>query len=272
MTRAAPRLLLSLVKESVIDAVRRRIVLVIVLVCLLSLVAIDGCTACASVPLSVNGAPVAMPTAAGVNGIVIFVILALWSIVLAGVLASDHLVHPISDGSATLILARPVSRSAYAIARLTGALVIALVTGAVLLAATAVLLHLRVGLALAPAVWGFGAFAAGGLIVSSLAATVSLVLPQSATVLLVLMTVGCTASVNLLMQFGVGLGGVARVVHSFGPPLATSILAALAPWLDPDASAAIGGDAVDLALRLALWAAAGVGFLLFAFRRMELGR
>ncbi len=191
---------------------------------------------------------------------------------LAGILASDHLAHPIFDGSATLILARPVGRSAYALTRLTGALAIALTTGAVLLAATAGLLHLRAGVALAPAAWGFGAFAVGALIVSSLAATASLVLPQIATVLLVLVAVGFTASVNLLMLLDVGFGGVALAVHRYGPPLATAIVAALAPWLDSSASGPVGGDAVDLGLRLVVWAAAGVALLIFAFRRVELGR
>ena len=189
--------------------------------------------------------------------------------VLAGVLASDHLAHPISDGSATLILARPVGRSAYALARLAGALAIAVTTGAVLLGATAGLLHLRAGVVLGPAAWGFGAFAVGALIVSSLAATVSLWLPQIATVLLVLVAVGFTASVNLMTQLGVEMGGVALGVHRYGPPLATAILSALAPWLE---AGAIAGDAIDVGLRLVVWAAGGVAVLVFAFRRVELGR
>ena len=272
MTRAAPSLLPRLAMEAVVDAVRRRIVPVIVAVCLFSLLVIDSCTACASIPLSVNGESIEIPTAAGVNGMVMFVMLSLWSIVLAGILASDHLAHPISDGSATLILARPVGRSAYALSRLIGALAISLTTGAVLLAATAWLLHLRAGVALVPAVWGFGAFAVGALIVSSLAATVSLVLPQIATVLLVLIAVGFTAGVNLLVPLNVGLGGVALAVHRHGPPLATAIVAALEPWLDSSLSGTVGGDAVDLGLRLVVWAAAGVALLIFAFRRVELGR
>ena len=97
---AVPSLLPRLAMEAVVDAGSRRIVPVIVAVCLFSLLVIDSCTACASIPLSVNGESIEIPTAAGVNGMVMFVMLSLWSIVLAVILASDHLAHPISAGSA----------------------------------------------------------------------------------------------------------------------------------------------------------------------------
>ena len=113
------------------------------------------------------------------------------------------------------------------------------------------------------------ACAAGALIVSALAATLSLFLPQIATVLLVLVGVGWVASVNLLVRFEVGVGPVAAAVDRLGPPLATAILAALAPWVE---SAAHSGGILDLSLRLGVWAAAGSGLLWLAFRRADLGR
>jgi ABC-type transport system involved in multi-copper enzyme maturation permease subunit len=258
-----------LVSEALLDGVRRRIVPVIAVLSVLSLFVIDSCTACGSGSFTVNGQTLDVPTVAGWSGLVIFVVLALWTMVLAGILASDHLVQTFSDGSAVLTLARPVGRDTFALARLAGALAIALAMGAVLLSATALLMHVRAGVPLGAAAWGSLACAAGALTVAALAMTVSLFLPQIATVLLVLAAVGLVAFANLLALFGAELGGVGGAIDRYGPPLCTAIAISLAPWVE---SAAGEGDAGELALRLAVWTGAAVGLLVLAFRRSEIGR
>jgi hypothetical protein len=269
MTPRPGRAYRLLAVEAVRDGVRRRIVPVIVAISLLSLLAIDSCTSCASGGITVNGKIVDVATAAGWGGALMFVVLALWTMVLAGVLASDHVAQSLDDGSATLTLARPVGRTAYALARLSGSLAIALAAGAVLLSATALLLHLRAGVPLGPAVWGLAACAAGAVCVGAFAAAASLVLPQIATALLVLVAVGWIASVNLLARLGAELQGVHAAVDRLGPPLASALVAAIAPWIDaPEAP----GQALEVGLRLLAWAGAGLAALVVAFRRAELGR
>ena len=255
--------------ESLLDGVRRRIVPVIVAISLLSLLAIDSCTSCASSPLTVNGQPVDATAIAGWSGALMFTALALWTMVLAGALASDHLAQTLVDGSATLTLARPVGRGAYALARLTGCLTIALVTGAVLLSATALLMHARAGVPLGPAAWGLVVCAVGAICVGAFATAASLFLPQIATTLLVLVAVGWIALVNLLAQFGAELPGVHSAIDRFGPPLGSALVVVLAPWIQSDS---VTGDPAALILRLAVWAGAGLALLVLTFRRIEFGR
>jgi ABC-type transport system involved in multi-copper enzyme maturation permease subunit len=261
------RVLRLLTVDAVRDGVRRRIVPVIAVISLVSLLAIDSCTSCAGGQTVVNGQTIDPAAVAGLSGVMIFVILGLWIVVLAGILASDHLVETLSDGSATLTLSRPVGRASFALARLAGALVIALATGAILLGASAVLLHLRAGAALGAAAWGGAACAAGAVGVAAFAMLSSLYLSRIATVLLVLVVVGSVASVNLLANLGVQPGGLIGAIDRFGPPLAGAIVLALAPWVGAEPE---GAAAWNLGLRLVAWAAAGAAALVFAFRRMEI--
>ena len=268
MTPYPVRVFRVLAFEALLDGVRRRIVPVIVAISLLSLLAIDSCTSCASGPLMVNGEPVEVTAAAGWGGTLMFTVLALWTMVLAGAVASDHLAHTLVDGSATLTLARPVGRSAYALARLSGCLTIALVTGAVLLSATALLLHARAGMPLGPAAWGLVVCAVGAICVGAFAMAASLFLPQIATTLLVLVAVGWIALVNLLAQFGAELQGVHAAIDRFGPPLGSALVVVLAPWIQ---SVSVTGEPVALVLRLAVWAGAGLALLVLTFRRTDFG-
>lgn len=269
MMRPPTRAFRLLAFEALHDGVRRRIVPVIVAISLISLLAIDNCTGCASSSITVNGEAVDVGAAAGWGGALMFVVLGLWTMVLAGVLASDHLAQPLADGTAALILARPVGRSAYALARLAGSLVISLATGALLLSATALLLHARAGVPLGPAVWGLAACALGALCVGAFATIASLVLPQIATTLLVLVAVAWIASVNLLTQFGATLEGFHGAVDRFGPPLASALVLALSPWIE---SVDVKGAPIAVGLRLVVWAGIGVALLVVGFRRIELGR
>lgn len=265
MTQSEVHIFPTLAGEAVSDAVRRRIVPAIAVVSLLSLLVVDSCTSCAPT-VTQNGVPIEVPEIAGWTGMVIFAVLALWAMVLAGVLGSDHLAETLSDGSASLVLARPVGRATFALSRLAGVLAIAFATGGVLLGGTTVLLHARHGVAVASAVWGGLACALGVVVVASLAMTVSLFLPRIATVLVVLVGVGVIAGVNAIGLFGVQLGGVAWGIDRFGPPLGSAVVAALAPWIAP---VEVPADPLVLAVRIAAWAVIGVSLLTVVFRRCD---
>ena len=263
-----------LAREAVVDAARRRIVAAVVVVSLLSLLMVESCTQCSTAQVLVEGEVRDLVNVAGFTGSATFLVLALWCVVLAGVLASDHLVETLEDGSAALCLARPVGRGSFAAARLTGALGVAWITAAVLLGATAFLLRARGQLPLAPAALAGLATAAGTLVVGALAMTTSLFLPRLAVVLLVFVSVAGVALANATGMVRAVASpdadlGLLGLVDRFGPPLATSLALALAPWL-PNVS--VPGDPVAVAVRLAGWALVSLALLVFAFRRIELGR
>jgi hypothetical protein len=268
VTPSPARVWRVLAAEAIADATRRRIVPVIALLALFSLLFVESCTSC-SPTLMRDGELVELPQVAGFGGLLISVILGLWTVVLAGVLASDHLAEPLTDGSAELSLARPVSRGAFALSRLAGALALACATGALLLFGSAVLLHARQGLALGPVLGAFLVCVAGAATVAGLAMTASLVLPRSVTALAVFGFVWAIAAINALAQFGTELTGVAGLVDRFGPPLATAMIVALGSWIEPTATR---GEPLELALRSLVWAGASVLLLLRVFRRIELGR
>jgi ABC-type Na+ efflux pump permease subunit len=259
-----------LVAEAFRDAMRRRIVPVIVVMSLLSLLAVDSCTSCAATTQIVQQGEQLPATGVGVSGwagMVIFTLLALWMILLAGMLASDHLAETISDGSANLVLARPVRRGEFAFARLMGVLGIAYATGAVVLTTSAYLLHLRHGVSLGAAAWAGLAAAVGAQIVGAIAMALSLKLTRVATVLSVLAFVGAITFVNCLTLFGAELEGVAHVLQHFTPPLATAVVVALGPWLAPNAPDV---DPVIVCLKLAFWMVASMALLLAVFRKVEI--
>jgi ABC-type transport system involved in multi-copper enzyme maturation permease subunit len=254
--------------EAVNDALRRRIIGVIVVVCILSVMVLDSCTACATGEVLVNDEPQSLAELAGYSGMIMVASLGLWIMTLAGVLAADHLRQTLEDGSAVLSLARPIGRATFAFARLAGVLGITWLTGAVLLGATGFLLASRGELDAAPVLLASALVAVGSLVVGSLSMATSLWLPQLPTILIVFAVVGLLALAN-----GVGLvaeegaTGLLGVLDGFGPPLASALLAALAPWAEP---ATIEANLPLLAARLTLWAAGGVGLLALAFRRVEL--
>lgn len=261
------RVFRALAGEALRDAIRRRIVAAIAVVSLLSLVVVDGCTACGAPIIVQDGIPVQLPEVAGWAGMVIFVMLGLWAMVLAGVLASDHLAEPLSDGSAVLVLARPVGRSTFALARLVGVVAIAFATGFVLLGGSTVMLHARNGVPIANALWGGLACAGGSVIVASLAMTASLFLPRVATLFSVLAMVGVIAGINALALFGTELSGVAWAIDRFGPPLGSAIVAAMAGWIAP---VTVPADPFEIAIRTGAWAVAGVSLLVVAFRGRDI--
>jgi ABC-type transport system involved in multi-copper enzyme maturation permease subunit len=256
-----------LARESLSDALRRRLVLAVAVASLLSLQLVDSCTSCGSATIVRDGQVVALPEVAGIGALAVMIACVLWTLLLAGFLASDHLADPLEDGSAALVLARPVGRGRFALARLAGALAIALASGALLLAATGALLHARQGLPWWPVLPAFAACAAGAVTIGALAMLASLYLPRVATVLLVMMGVGGIAAVNVAGLFGAELGGLPAFVQRFGPPLVSPVVLALREWIAPTA---VPGDALTLALRQIGWMLASAALLVHAFRREDL--
>jgi hypothetical protein len=260
-----------LAAEALRDASRRRIVAAVVAVSVLSLLGIDSCTSCATGEVMVNGEPRKLAELAGYTGAATFVVLGLWCVVLAGVLCAEHLAQTIEDGTAPLVLARPVSRDVFAGARLAGALAIAGVTAAVLLGATALFLHARGQLPLVPPLIAGAAAGLGGVCVGALAMAVSLALPRLACILLVLAFVATTSLANLVglaTAASGGTSGLLGLVDRLGPPLLTSMALALGDWMP---GLAIPGDALSVGAKLAAWAAGSLVLLGAAFRRFEIG-
>ena len=256
-----------LTAEAVRDAARRRVVGAVVVVCFVCLLMLDTCTSC-NADIQIEGDIARSLDVLGWAGMAVFCVLALWIITLAGLLAADHLAQTLEDGSAPLVLARPVARETFALARLVGSLGVSLSAGAILLGGATFLLGSRSGLAWTPALLATLACVASSLAVASLAMTASLYLPRVATFLLVFVGVGVLSLLNLASVSGVELQGVYRLLDQLGPPLASSIALALAPW---SGRVPHNADALGIALRLAAWAVGGVALLLLSFRRREIG-
>lgn len=253
-----------LTREAVHDAVRRRVVLVIGAICFLSLALVNSCTSC-NQSIQTSGQTASAADIAGWSGIVTLCLLALWTMVLAGLLASDQLAQSMVDGRAQLVLSRPVSRDAFALSRLAGSLLVAFGAGLVLLGGASFFLITRGDLPLAPAVLAILACALSCTAVAALAMSISLYLPRVASFMVIVVVIGVVGMVNLLALSTGNISGFYASIHDYGPPLATSIVLALAPWANytPDLNAA------GVVLRLVLWAAGCVALLLVNFRHQE---
>ena len=254
-----------LTAEAVHDARRRRIVLVVLVVCIASLLMMNSCTSCSG-ELSVEG-DVALPfDILGWAGVSLFCVIGLWVIVLAGLLAADHLTASLEDGSALLVLSRPVSRAEFAIARLLGALAVSVGAGAILLGGATFFLSTRGAFSVAPALLACLACLLSSVTAAALSMTVSLYLPRVATFLLVFASVALISTVNLLSLSGVELSTLYAAIDQLGPPFAAGIVQALAPWSEGELA---GPGALGVALRLLLWAVGSVTLLSFAFKSRE---
>ena len=261
-----------LISEAVQDAVRRRLAYVVAAVCLLSVLVLDSCTVMLPSTIEMNGEPVDVGSGiASGAGLVTFVVLGLWVVTLAGVLAADQLRETLEDGSAALALARPVSRLSFALARLAGVLTIAWWAGAFLLGAAAFLLASRHAVPMAPAVGAAAACALGGLSLAGWSMTASLLLPRVATTLLVLATVGLIAITNAIGA-ATELTGFFRLLNDLGPPFASTVIVSLASWLPETAADGLRIDAMDAWARLIAWTLAGLGALAVSIQRIEIGR
>jgi ABC-type transport system involved in multi-copper enzyme maturation permease subunit len=258
--------LVALSVESFRDAVRRRVAVALAVLSLLSLLAVDTCTSCGSSVGTRNGVDVDASRFFGMTGVILYAVLALWVIAIAGALASDHLQQALEDGTAHLTLARPVGRGVFALARLAGALAVSLGTGAVLLGGAALFLRFRYDLPLLPAVAAAAVAAVSSIAVGSLAMSASLYLPRFATLVLVFLGVIFIAAANFYALSGAELGAVWGSLDRFGPPIGTGIALAAAEWVGRELPA----SPLLVAARLALWAAFGPALLAFLFRRREI--
>ncbi len=257
---------LLLWREALLDALRRKLVAAIAVASLLSLMVLDDCAGCAPA-VNVNGQTQDLTSAAPVLGIVLMIVVGLWVVTLAGLLASDHLAQSLEDGHATTALARPVRRHEFAFARLAGTLTISLAAGALLLGMTGFWLVTGKELAAGPAVLASIACIPGCIAIAAFAMTASLALPRIAIWLLVFGTVFITTGAALVSLSGPQEPGFLFAVDRFGPPIAGAMIRALAPWLP---GTQLPTDFAAVLARSVLWAALGLGSLAAAFRRIEL--
>lgn len=256
-----------LAAEAMRDAVRSRAGLGVALGAVLCLVVVNRCTGLELVANGMDGEGLDPAALARVLGPVLYGMVALFLVAATGLVAVDSLARPIEDGTVSLWLARPVGRTPYALARLAGTMGLAGGAGVAVLLAATVLLEMRHGLSLAPGAFGTLVFLLEALVVSSLAMAASLFLPRLLTLFVILLWVQAAVFANTAHMLGAKLGGWLGAMERFGPPLGTALLFAVSPWvgLDPRTE-----QAVWIFGRLALWAAAGVALVAFAFRRMEL--
>jgi len=259
--------------EAFRDGLRRRLAFVVGIALLLGLASAQSCTQIGAGEFTLNEQQIDPHMVAGFVAPMLFAFQALTVLVIAGLVAADHLARPLAEGNAILWLARPVSREAWAGARLAGAMGIVLAAGAALLGGTGALLVLRQGVAVGPALFAAAATALGALVVASLAMAASLALGRTAIVLLVGVAIALIVAAN---TFGLAIafvqptetpGGFLVAVDRYGPPLFTAIVAGVAAWNPHVEPAAFYESAM---LRLALWAVAGVALLLVQFRRREI--
>ena len=256
--------------EAFSDALRRRIVPVICVIALLSLLVVDSCTGCAPTIRGGDGEILDLPGLAGFSGMLMVGTLSLWISILAGVLASDHLAEPLADGSANLLLARPISRAHYAGARLLGSWSLAAITGVLLLLTTAWLLHARQDLPSGPALLSMCLALVDALTVAGFAMALSLGLGRTLTALAVFVGVWGLAAIEATRLAPVEVAAWMRFVADAGPPLLAGAIVPLAPWLGPEGPAL--GDPAWVAARALAWCAASGATLILTFRRTELGR
>lgn len=264
--------LLLLWREALLDALRRKLVLAIAAASLLSLAVLDDCAGCAPA-IQVNGQAQTVASAAPALGIALLIVVGLWVVTLAGLLAADHLAQSLEDGLASSVLARPVRRAEFALARLAGSLTVSLAAGALLVGMTAFWIVTRNGLPAGPALLAALSCALACLCVAAFAMTASLALPRLAVWLLVLGVVFFTTLAASVESLQAARGAPATphsllgLIDRWGPPIASGMLRALAGWLP---GAPLPADVGASLARGAAWALLGVASLTAAFRRIEL--
>jgi hypothetical protein len=270
---SAPRAFVLLAVEAALDLVRRRLALVVTLVLLLAVAAANTCTDFSAGDVRFNDRPLDPAIVAGFVAPTLFAYQALVVLLVAGLVAADHLARPLGDGSAVAWLARPVSRGVYACARLAGACAVSLALAALVLGATTALLYARHAVAPGPALAGGIATALGALVVASLAMSASLWIGRTPLVLLLSLAVPLQFGANVAgvllawVHPDLELPGVLQLLDRFGPPLGTAVFAAVSAW-NPHVDA--GGLLAQMFARLLLWVAGGVALLVAAFRRIEI--
>lgn len=267
MTTGFLRGFLLLSAESFADSIRRKTTIVVLALTALTALFIDRCTGAMTGVIEWNGELMNLEDLGPVVGIPIFVMVSLTVLMLSALLSADSLARPLEDGEISIWLARPVSRESYALSRLCGSLGLAVGVAVLLLGSSSLLLYTRQGLPLGPALEGGVACALGALVTGAFSMSISLSVSRIATVTLMLAGIGLVVVSNFLDLLGAELSGWFGAIAHFGPPLAASILHAVAPWTS---SVSFEGDHGEAMARLLVWAAAGVLLLVLRFRRIEI--
>jgi len=261
----------ALALDALRDTVRRRSLLAAGVASAIAALAVNRCSGC-DASLVVQGESVQGGQLAALSALTSFGLLALWTYAMAALLASDGLASALEDGTAESVLARPVSRDAFGLARLAGTLFGALAVGLALLALAGALLHARQGLPPGPAVASAAAVALGAWSAAALAMALSLALPRPATLLAMTLLAAALCGADLAAWVAAErVSGVWGVPGRWGPGWISGPLAPLAAWLPP------GGPALPplpalAPLRSLAWGLAASGLLVAAFRRRELLR
>ncbi len=254
-----------LTREAILDAVRRKIVAVLVIVCFLTMMMLDGCTSCAT-EIKIEGSLFAMVSVPGMAVLIIFTMLSLWVIALSAVVASDHLSNVLEDGSAALVLSRPVTRETYALSRLLGALVVTLGAGAILVGGALYMLVVRGDFPLGPGLMAILCTVLSVISISAFSMVMSLYIGRIPNILLMFTLVAAISATNMASVTTGSPSGVLGIVNDWGPPFATAIVIALAPWAEFEV---IGSNTLESILRLLAWTIGAVGLLLYNFRHRE---
>jgi hypothetical protein len=259
----------ALAREALRDAARRRALVAAAVASAIAGLAIARCGNCEA-NLVVQGQALSAQQAGDLgaaSAMIGIALIALWTYAVAALLASDGLAAALEDGVAEAVLARPVSRDAFVLARLSGVWLGAFALGAALLAlATAVSAP---GVALLPALRAALGLAVGSWSVAALAMVVSLSLPRAATLLLSGALGIAVVGIEVAALLGAPMSGLAGVVAHYGPAWVAGPVGSLAPWFS---ELRLPSPPEWPQARAIAWAVLATGALVTRFRRLELPR
>jgi ABC-type transport system involved in multi-copper enzyme maturation permease subunit len=260
----------ALACDAVRDAARRRGLVAAAVASALVGLAILRCGHCEA-SVSLQGETLSshagdLGAAGAIAGIAL---IALWTYAIAALLASDGLSAALEDGVAEAVLARPVSRDGFVLARLAGAWLGAFALGAALLALAVALGADLPGVTLWPALGALLGVGVAAWSVAALAMCVSLALPRAATLLLFGALGTAVAAIEVAGVLGARMDGLTGAVATYGPAWLAGPAASLSPWLSAHE---LPGPPAWPHVRALAWAALATLLLVARFRRVELPR
>jgi len=260
----------ALARDALRDAARRRGLIAAAVASAIAAFAVSRCGHCEAA-VSVQGETLSSQTSelAVIGAIASLALIAIWTYAVAALLASDGLAAALEDGVAEAVLARPVSRDQFVLARLAGAWCGAFALGTALFALAVGLAIGRNGVAPAPALAALLCMGAASWTVAALAMLVSLSLPRAATLLLFGALGAGTVAIETAALFGAPIGGLAGAIAASGPAWVAAPVNALASWLS---EAHLPGPPAWPTARALAWAAVATCALVARFRRLELPR
>jgi hypothetical protein len=260
----------ALAREALRDAARRRALVAAAVASAIAGLAVTRCSGCETNVMIQGETLSAQGSDLGAVGAMIGIaLIALWTYTVAALLASDGLAAALEDGVAEAVLARPVSRDAFVLARLAGVWLGAFALGAALLALATTLSTDHAGVTLSPALRAALGVGIGAWSVAALAMVVSLSLPRVATLLLFGALAMAVVGIEVAALLGAPMTGLAAAVAHYGPAWLAGPVGSLAPWLS---DLRLPGPPAWPHARAIAWAALGTGALVARFRRLELPR